>query len=311
MIATAIVIASCVLGHTAAAATSPEQVILSNNVDHGQVGRANATPGVLNPSDKLDLALGKAIKQGTELRILCAGDSITLGTLSDTAGGDGNGYRLQLRDDLSKDKVTFAGTVTTGGTMSDGYFAGWPGKTIEYISDEIEPSLRQRPNMILLHAGTNDMNPNGAISTEGNDPHGAVARLGALIDQMIKACPDAVILVAMIIDTCEPAQWPATREFQSLIPDAVQRRLDDGHHVLAANFTSFPTSQLRDCIHPTNQGYHLMGDYWSDFIAQVPRDWIQAPVGPNPDRPSGSGNTGINKTLLMVLAALAVLGMCS
>ncbi|KND92820.1 hypothetical protein TOPH_02696 [Tolypocladium ophioglossoides CBS 100239] len=307
MRASAITIVSCLLGLTPAA--SPKQVIHSNNVDHGQVARANATPGVLNPSDKLDLAVGKAIKQGTELRILCAGDSITLGTLSDTDGGDGNGYRLQLRDDLSKDRVTFAGTVTTDGTMSDGYFAGWPGKTINYISDEIEPSLKQRPNIILLHAGTNDMSPNSAISTEGNDPYDAVTRLGALIDQMIKACPDAVVLVAMIIDTCDPAQSPATHEFQSLIPDAVQRRLDDGHHVLAANFTSFPTSQLRDCIHPTNQGYRLMGDYWSDFIAQVPRDWIQAPVGPNPDRASGSRTTGVDKNLLMVFTSLAVLSM--
>lgn len=171
--------------------------------------------------------------------------------------------------------------------------------------------MKQRPNIILLHAGTNDMNPNHAISAEGNDPRGAVTRLGALIDQMIKACPDAVILVAMIIDTCDPAQSPATHEFQSLIPGAVQRRLDDGHHVLAANFTSFPTSQLRDCIHPTNQGYRLMGDYWSDFMAQVPRDWIQAPVGPDPDRASGSENTRVNKSLLMVFTALAALGMWS
>ena len=154
------------------------------------------------------------------------------------------------------------------------------------------------------------MNPNHAISAEGNDPQGAATRLGALIDQMIKACPDAVILVAMIINTCDAAQSPATHEFQSLIPDTVQKRLDDGHHVLAANLTSFPTSQLRDCIHPTNQGYHLMGDYWSDLIAQVPRDWIQAPVGPNPDRASGSGNKGFDKSLLLMFTALAALRMC-
>lgn len=94
-------IVSCLLG--LAAAASPKQVILADNVDRGQVARADATPGVLNPSEKLDLVVGKAIKPGTELRILCAGDSITLGTLSDTGGGDGNGYRLQLRDDLSSE----------------------------------------------------------------------------------------------------------------------------------------------------------------------------------------------------------------
>lgn len=47
---------------------------------------------------------GKALKPGTELRILCVGDSITVGFLSDQDGGDGNGYRLRLLDDLSRKK---------------------------------------------------------------------------------------------------------------------------------------------------------------------------------------------------------------
>lgn len=44
---------------------------------------------------------GKAIKPGTELRILPVGDSITYGFLSGQDGGDGDGYRLRLREDLS------------------------------------------------------------------------------------------------------------------------------------------------------------------------------------------------------------------
>jgi hypothetical protein len=39
---------------------------------------------------------------GTDLRILTVGDSITVGYLSNQDGGDGNGYRLKLRDDLSR-----------------------------------------------------------------------------------------------------------------------------------------------------------------------------------------------------------------
>lgn len=46
-------------------------------------------------------APGVRVKPGTELRILCVGDSITVGFLSDKNGGDGNGYRLELRNDLS------------------------------------------------------------------------------------------------------------------------------------------------------------------------------------------------------------------
>lgn len=45
---------------------------------------------------------GRAVKPGTELRVLCVGDSITVGFLSDQDGGDGNGYRLRLLGDLSR-----------------------------------------------------------------------------------------------------------------------------------------------------------------------------------------------------------------
>ncbi|KAM4066890.1 GDSL-like lipase/Acylhydrolase family protein [Hirsutella rhossiliensis] len=290
--------ASCLLGLTAAAGIQPiVRVQNPGGASGGQWARSinhTSTGVVLNPL-QISRGRGEAIKPGTELRILCAGDSITVGTFSDTDGGDGNGYRLRLRNDLSADRVSYVGTVTTkGGNMSDGYFAAWPSKTIQYIADNIDPSLQQRPNVILLHAGTNDMNPNHTISTEGNDPAQAVDRLGSLVDRMIELCPDAVILVAMIINTCDPAQAPATHEFQSLIPGAVQRRYDAGHRVLAANFTSFPTTELRDCIHPTNPGYSLFGDFWYDFFTQIPRDWIQKPMAApsKPKQPDSQPSSG-------------------
>ncbi|KAM3517488.1 hypothetical protein NHJ13051_008947 [Beauveria bassiana] len=43
---------------------------------------------------------GRKIESGVELRILPVGDSITVGFGSEI-GGDGDGYRRQLRDDLS------------------------------------------------------------------------------------------------------------------------------------------------------------------------------------------------------------------
>ncbi|KAF5619593.1 lipolytic G-D-S-L family [Fusarium tjaetaba] len=254
----------------------------------------------INPSGKIVLKYketepGEAVNKGTELRILPVGDSITVGYLSDRKGGDGNGYRGQLKKDLSGDKVVFAGTESSG-TMTDGNYAAWSGKTIQYISDHVDPSLKQRPNIILLAAGTNDMNPNHGISKEGNDPKGAADRLGKLIDKMVKACPDATILVAMIINTCDEKQSPATKEFQKLVPGVVKSRHDDGKHVLAVDFTTFKTSDLQDCIHPTNDGYKLMGDYWYSFIHQIPSSWIKKPVGPDPNGGDGT-NGGIDKNI--------------
>lgn len=187
------------------------------------------------------------------------------------------------------DQVVFAGSVL-GGTMIDGYYAAWNGKTIQYIADNIGSSLQQRPNIVLVHAGTNDMNSDPGVATEGNDPGAATDRLGQLIDDIFIACPDAVVLVAMIINSCiESGQDLRTQQYQSLIPAVVNQRLAAGKHALVANFTSYPTSLLSDCIHPSDQGYRTFGDYWFDFITQIPKEWINTPVGNDPDRSADSG----------------------
>ncbi|KAJ3467994.1 hypothetical protein MRS44_005558 [Fusarium solani] len=233
---------------------------------------------------------GKAIKAGTKLRILGVGDSITLGRQKIVDGGSsvGNGYRLRLREDLSKDEVVFAGEIT-GGTMENNNFAAWGGQTIEYMSKNVGPSLKQRPNIILLHAGTNDLDDRPDTGKQGNDPEGIALRLGKLIDQMREACPDAVILVAMIIPNCDSHKKERHKAYVDLIPGVVKKRAALGHHVVAVDFTGFPLSDLYDCLHPTPDGYNKMGDYWFDFLSQIPRSWITKPVGPDPD-PSGAGS---------------------
>ncbi|GKT74201.1 GDSL-like Lipase/Acylhydrolase [Colletotrichum tofieldiae] len=257
---------------------------------------ALVTPLALAAADALEYKstpAGQVIKDGVKLRILPVGDSITVGF----ASSDGNGYRLKLDENLSANDVVFAGTVTSG-NLTDGYFAGWSGRTIQYIADNVGPSLEQRPNVILLHAGTNDMNPNPDVSKEGNDPAGAAARLGCLIDQMITACPDATVLVAQIVNTCDVNQRPATEEFQKLIPGVVEQRRNASHHVLAVDFAALGDAILRpDCIHPSDEGYRTMGDYWYDFIAQIPKDWINQPVGSDPDRPQGGAAANADKTV--------------
>ncbi|KAH8710509.1 putative endoglucanase X [Beauveria bassiana] len=253
--------------------------------------------GLPTSSAKMDTVMdfrntppGRKIESGVELRILPVGDSITVGFGSEF-GGDGDGYRRQLRDDLSVITLLFLRrrhleTVTNSSAQK----AAWNGKTIQFIADHIDPSLEQRPNVVLVAAGTNDMNPNHAVSTEGNDPVQAANRLGKLVDRIVGKCPDATVLVALIIDTCDQSQEPQTQKFQKLIPGVVQKRRDAGHHVIAVDFATFVPKHgnkiLRDCIHPTNRGYKIMGDYWYDFLTQIPRGWIRAPVGKDPSRPS-------------------------
>lgn len=36
-------------------------------------------------------------------------------------------------------------------------------------------------------------------------------------------------------------------------------------------------------IRPTDLGYIVMGDIWANALYNIPSDWIQAPIGPDPD----------------------------
>lgn len=212
---------------------------------------------------------------------------------------------LNINIYFSGNQVAFAGTEYMASSLKDNYFvshgfspvercqstdlvqAAWSGKTIKYISDNVDASLRQQPNLVLLSAGTNDMNSMSSISTEGNDPKKAAERLGSLIDKIHHACPKAAILVSMIANVCDNSEYhdqhERTKRFQKYIADVVKTRYYRNQTVLAADFSPFDTGDsLRDCVHPTNRGYQVMGDWWYDFIAQLPNGWVSEAQGSDP-----------------------------
>ncbi|SCO88079.1 related to acetylxylan esterase [Fusarium oxysporum] len=228
---------------------------------------------------------GKVVQDGVKLRILSVGDSITLGY---GKGTDGNGYRKRLRKDLSGNEVVWAGTEKTKGNMKDGHFAAWSGKTVQYINEHVDPSLEQRPNLILIHAGTNDMNSNHRVSTDGNHPQETTNRLKSMVKKMVSKCPDAIIIIGMITDVCDIKSYHFQRErttiYRGHIAKLAAELSKDGSHVLAADFGPFDDTLLSDCVHPTQKGYEILGDWWYDFIHQIPEGWIKDPVGPDPVR---------------------------
>ncbi|KAF5721987.1 acetylxylan esterase [Fusarium mundagurra] len=228
---------------------------------------------------------GQVVQDGVKLRILSVGDSITVGF---GKGTDGNGYRKRLGNDLSGNQVVWAGTEKTTGDMKDGHFAAWSGKTVQYINDHIDPSLEQHPNLILIHAGTNDMSSNHDISTNGNHPQETTLRLRSLVEKMMSKCPDATILIGMITDVCDSERYHFQRERTKIYRQHVAKLATElsknGSHVLAADFGPFDDTLLSDCVHPSQKGYEILGDWWYDFIHQIPKGWIKNPVGPDPVR---------------------------
>ena len=171
-------------------------------------------------------------------------------------------------------KITFVGdsSLADGPATVDGVAfpqdnQGHSGWTIDQISTLIpSPALQQNPNIILLHIGTND------IYSTTQSPAQAPTRLGALIDKIVSAAPNALLVVAQITPLANTS-WEATVvTYNAAIPAVVQARATAGKHVqLVDQHTGFQVSTMlsSDGIHPNQTGYNHMGDVWYAGIKSV------------------------------------------
>ncbi|KAL8735840.1 MAG: hypothetical protein Q9181_002669 [Wetmoreana brouardii] len=223
-------------------------------------------PGMPNDMHVANLASRASAGNGIELRIYPLGDSITNGFQS----SDDNGYRIGLQQKLAGSKLNFVGSKT-GGTMSDGI------NQIAAKAKEFQHNLD--PNVILLHAGTNDLNSSPPV-----DPDHAPDRLGALIDQLIANGPDAVILVAQIIHSADANAEARFKKYNEAIPGLVEKRVKASHKVMVVDMRSVTVGDLKDGLHPNDAGYQKMANLWFKAIQQAAdKGWIKAPKTPPPD----------------------------
>jgi hypothetical protein len=194
-------------------------------------------------------------------RILPLGDSITDGL---TVQG---GYRIELFHlALQASKtITYVGGSMNGPTMVDGMpfprshegHSGWTIAQIDGIVPTPALGAMVNPHIILLHIGTNDMGGGGA---------GAPDRLGTLIDQILTAAPNSLLVVSNIIPL--PNAVNAVMTYNAAVPGVVNTRKNAGKHILFVDqFTGFPNSELQDGVHPNTTGYARMARAWFGGIS--------------------------------------------
>jgi lysophospholipase L1-like esterase len=142
--------------------------------------------------------------------------------------------------------VDFVGTQKSG-TMADKDNQGFPGYTISQIRGVAASGLALRPNVVLLHAGTNDLNRGNPASEPDAD---APRRLGLVLDDVLKAVPNAVVIVAKIIQSKQAGLNAGIKTFNNALPAIVAARVKNGSKVSIVDMSVVTASELSDNLHP-------------------------------------------------------------
>ncbi|MFF7653674.1 FG-GAP-like repeat-containing protein [Streptomyces sp. NPDC007983] len=219
-------------------------------------------------------------EEGTDqsVRLMPLGDSITYGKES----SDGTGYRDELYDALEdpagRQQVNFVGSVRAG-KLSDRDNEGHPGKRIDEIAGHAKCYVpRYQPNVITLHAGTNDVNQEYELST-------APQRMKKLITDALEDSPKAVVVVAKVIPTGKAGLQPRIDAFNAKLPGIVSDLRADGKHVVLVDTNDVKVGDgLQDDAHPNDHGYAKLGyDFHSGIVEAADRGWIKKP---DPQKPA-------------------------
>ncbi len=202
-----------------------------------------------------DTATGPELRGSSPLRVMPLGDSITEGNGAQVPGA----YRPYLWQLAQQDKVAidFVGSQVSGpASLPDKDHEGHPSWTTQQLDQQIVSWVRTyRPDVILLHAGTNNTWRSGELPTI------APRRLSALIDSITSAAPDAYVYVASIVPSAE--HDAKVRQFNQTIPSMVADKADRGAKVhFVDQYSALTFDDLIDGIHPNARGYAKMAEQW-------------------------------------------------
>ncbi|KAK4495700.1 hypothetical protein PRZ48_012968 [Zasmidium cellare] len=217
----------------------------------------------------------KPVAPGIDLRILPLGDSITYGD----GGSDGNAYRLELRKALriGGSNVDYIGSQTSGKENDDNQHEGWGGARISGVLERVlaQGTLRQKPNVILLMAGTNDLKEQASYAEPVDS---APNRLGVLIDAVTCECPDALLLVAKITGQRPLFANLRVGNFNAALEGVIKDRIAQGAKIKMVDQSAVAALELADDLHPNDAGYRTMAQNWLAGLQGAPLEWYQQPI---------------------------------
>jgi lysophospholipase L1-like esterase len=206
-----------------------------------------------------------ASAQAADIRIMPAGDSITLGTADLTNGG----YRGPLYAQLTSagHSVNFVGTQKSG-SIPDNNHEGHSGWRADQVASSLYNWLMTNPaDIVLLHIGTNDI-------SQGQLAPGIVDDINFALDE-IEAYESAshqvvTVVLARIINRSSPlgAQGLETSRLNVSIASLAAARIAAGDHLVLVDqepALNYP-ADMADAVHPNSGGYAKMATVWYNTL---------------------------------------------
>ncbi|MDR1156803.1 MAG: GDSL-type esterase/lipase family protein [Oscillospiraceae bacterium] len=216
------------------------------------------------------------------LRVMTMGDSITYGYSNTQVEEQTGGYRQQLWKRLTRAGVgvEFVGRQTNGPDYVGAHnHEGWSGSVIQDHLDNLHHQMANRPDIVALMIGTNDINAYWQSNQAMLDT--APGRLNTLIDRIFETfrangTVNGKLYVALSTKRTPSASGSVTGTIMDRIDaynEAVARIVDArkqaGENIeLVDMYTPLQHTQpdMYDGLHPTLAGYAKMGDVWFDAL---------------------------------------------
>lgn len=203
-------------------------------------GSGNAAPGAQHP---------------VPVRVMPFGASSTEGVGSPETAG----YRRPLLDLLAARDipVDLVGSRSTGPAgLGDREHEGHSGWTAAQLAEHAEDWVRAAdPDVILLHAGTNDL-------LRGASVHTVVRRLDVLLDRIYQAAPDVHVIMAGVW-----AKLPARHALDDRLAGLAAVHRARGRSITAVRTGDLlARSDLVDGLHPGPNGYQRIARMWEREI---------------------------------------------
>ena len=198
-----------------------------------------------------------------------------------------NGYRKPLYESLVKrgNKVDFVGG-TPAGDFPENLCEGHRGERIDEIQEHSLTGIYAAPNIVLLHAGTNDVKDNQADFPQ------AQQQLQDLISLIYKRSPNAVVFLCTIIPADASkyfgtaGRMPAFNDKIPTIVDYFEKR--SKKIVLVDMNSKVDVADLSDGLHPTTGGYQKMATAFLDAIESSPYNISKPEKGSDPPTSTNS-----------------------